>query len=105
MKKLIIATLTMIALTTQPVIADKLTDEQVDRVCTSISNLARTVMTRRQQGAEMAELLRLADGNEVARGLVMDAYTHSRYQTESVRTRTIQEFGNSVHLMCLREFQ
>lgn len=104
MKKLMIALSFVAAFATSPAMAERATQADIDRTCAAMSGLARKIMEARQSGAEMSAMLVAADGNEMARAMVMDAYSESLFQTESIRNRVIDEFANSTHLTCIKVF-
>ena len=87
--------------------APAMADDAMDAFCTSQGKLAAAIMEGRQIGVSLDKALALAakaesPADELARGLVLDAYTHPRWTTAAVRELTISEFGDQVTLTCLR---
>ena len=78
-----------------------------DEACFSLGELATTIMTGRQNGVPMAEMIRAAataddeGAAEVARAMVMDAYNMPRWISEENKIRAAQDFGNDVTAYCL----
>lgn len=77
-------------------------EESPLKKCTLVSELAETIMTARQNGVAMARMLEIADGNTLTEGLVMEAYDHPSYSTESVQQRTIRNFADRQMNACMK---
>jgi len=80
-----------------------------DEVCDSIAGIAATVMTARQNGADMAPLVAAIRGVEgsdsekrVALEIIADAFSEPMYTTPAIRERAISEFRNKWYLVCFR---
>lgn len=86
--------------------APAMADDAMDAFCTSQGKLAAAIMEGRQIGVSLDKALALAatataPADELARGLVLDAYEHPRWTTADVREITIREFGDRVTLTCI----
>jgi hypothetical protein len=97
MKKAMLALL--ITLASNAALAD-LTDEE-RTFCSALSDLSQTVMTKRQDGLQMAELMRIADGNPVVELLIISAYEEPRWSVPRNRTEAIENFQNEQYLTCI----
>jgi hypothetical protein len=95
MKKLILATA---LLTTAPVMASD--------YCGQIGDLAETVMTVRQNGAEMSGLMNIMLKEEatkvIGKQMVIDAYETPRYNMLENQKREVSEFKNEWYLLCIK---
>lgn len=89
------------------IVALVITPAQAD-LCGNIEQLAQTIMTKRQEGAALGEMLDVAnkaddaDVSELARGITMMAFEEPAYRTPEVKARTIVQFGNKLRLQCER---
>jgi len=97
MKKLTIAIIAAIGMTAA-------IEATADNPCEELHELATSVMTARQNGAAMPELMRIAGDNPLVRAIVQDAYNAPRYSTNSVQQREIADFANTVYAQCIKHF-
>jgi len=79
-----------------------------DKDCVIYSDLAYKIMQRRQAGAPMSEMLRIAAGDgkhpavsQVVRAVVIDAYKQTRYSTAEVQEDTAADFRDDVLSACI----
>jgi len=70
--------------------------------CLSISDLAKVIMQRRQGGIPMTILIKLAEEDEVAHAIIMEAYSQPIYSTIETKQKAIQTFADSVLMTCLQ---
>src|SRR4051812_40569299 len=75
------------------------------RMCEMMASLAETAMKKRQQGASMAEMMKIAENQgetirSLAKSLTIAAYEQQRWQSEEHITRAIQDFRDSTYLKC-----
>lgn len=70
-------------------------------VCEIYAESAESIMTSRQYGAPMIEVMRIAQGNEVLVLLVKGAYKEPRWSTEANKQKAIREFANELTRRCL----
>jgi len=81
------------------------------KFCTEISTLSTTIMTDRQSGKSLAEMLSLAHKpefngmQELLMLIVQSAYKAPRFSTDKVKKETITEFANTMMLQCLTELK
>lgn len=68
--------------------------------CDAVGLLATNVMSARQSGLPMSEMIKIAGDNPIAEELVVSAFKESRYSTESVQQRTIANFRDQAYLEC-----
>lgn len=105
MKKIIAITATsaIIAASTFPATAQNALAE----LCPAIGQLAAAIMTQRQSGASMSELMNTANNlnaveavKELSRNTIIEAFGHPQYETQSYREQAVQEFRNKAELAC-----
>lgn len=72
--------------------------------CADVHRAAEAAMQDRQNGYDMATLLRLADGNEVAEAIVIQAFQVPRYRNLDDRMSAIDTFASYVFDTCLEHF-
>lgn len=74
--------------------------------CDAIGILAKSVMSARQGGVPMQDILSNGVGSkkvsELTRLLAMAAYDQPRFSTEEHQERAITEFQNQMYLACLK---
>lgn len=77
-------------------------------VCTSVGELAESIMQHRQSGTSMSLLMSVvtegldddsASRNVVA-GMIRSAYGEPRFSTDRMQRRSIEDFRNSYEAMC-----
>lgn len=71
-------------------------------LCREISNLAESIMSNRQSGASMVQMMDIADGNGLAQSLVAAAYEEPRYSTPQYQQEAISDFRDQAYLECYR---
>src|SRR5690554_3204516 len=69
--------------------------------CADVHRAAQAAMQDRQDGYDMATLLRLANGNEVAEAIVMQAFQVPRFRNPDDRLIAIDAFASYVFDICL----
>lgn len=79
-------------------------------LCTAISTLANSIMTKRQAGASMAEMMSATQAQdqsvrEVSGRLVVAAFDLPRFSTPEVIDETVKDFENEVFLECIKARQ
>lgn len=83
-----------------PAGASKLEDS-----CNTAALIAEKVMTVRQNGASLSEVLSIFEGDTPTdrggRAMAKEAFSLPRYTTEKHQTLTVQEFRTRWHLKCL----
>jgi hypothetical protein len=92
----------LFALLAAPIMASPAMDE----FCVSQGNLAASIMGGRQAGVTLERALEIAATakppmNELARGLVLDAYSKPRYMTAAMREQSQSDFRDKVTLTCI----
>lgn len=76
--------------------------------CSTVAYLAGSIMSSRQNGIALDDILKAIDGSgserirDVSRGMVLDAYEAPRYSTENAKQREITEFKNKWQLSCIK---
>ena len=86
----------------------KYSKEEWLAICKSSAKTAKAIMTKRQAGVPMSEMMdkvvATADNNikEMLRTLVVSAYSEHAYGSEDVQSKTITEFENRTYVNCLK---
>ena len=75
------------------------TSAQADQ-CQDAGDLAEAVMTARQNGAPISQLMEIANGQEVIVQMVLMAYGEPRYSTDEFRSRAVEDFRNLWEVGC-----
>lgn len=78
--------------------------EDHEKFCESYANLAESIMTSRQLGMSLSDLLAVTSDelSGITRPLIMDAYEKGQFSTETYKAKAIAEFRNKAHVTCLR---
>lgn len=97
---------TLALLTALPTMAET-AQQAKDNYCNSIARVAELTMRNRQLGTPLSKLLeKVSEADPSIQGtlreLTLWAYEHPRYQGESMQQRTIEDFRNEAHVICLR---
>lgn len=98
MKKLIIF---LIFISTVPVYAVTWSE-----VCTNWSELAETIMIKRQAGISMSDVMNVAIKNNdtMLESIIIEAYDDPRYITKDMQERIIEDFKNKIYLRCAKAY-
>lgn len=98
--------LTAAAIASQPA-----TEEvSVQELCETFGQVAEQIMTDRQSGEPMSELMahytqtENNDTNGLTRAMIIDAYNQPAYRTQEMQTYEISNFRNNVELVCYESF-
>ena len=75
------------------------TSAQADQ-CQDAGDLAEAVMTARQNGAPISQLMEIANGQEIIVKMVLMAYGEPRYSTDQFQSRAIEDFRNLWEVGC-----
>lgn len=109
MKKIILAAALAITsiMPTAALAQDKY--EQADEICGPIGELAATIMTARQNGASMSQMMGLARDVDpsiqgLVRALVTDSFDTPKYSSSEYRQDAISEFSNEMTAKCYSVF-
>lgn len=102
MKTVNVAIAMIIAIAIAPAMASGGSEPNIREVCGSYSEMARTIMTERQRGVSMREMMDRADGREPHQTMVIQAYDEIGYSTSQVQQRTINKFADGWYLDCAR---
>jgi len=98
MQKLTRFTLLIVALLT-PISLLATEDTEVPDPCPSVIELAEQIMSARQAGVSMAELMEVME-NKYQQKLVLEAYQIPLYTTQEYRDSETTEFGNKHGVAC-----
>ena len=76
--------------------------------CSAIGSLAETTMRNRQLGVPMEAMIRPnADSfiEKFDQEIVIMAYERPRYSTEKMRTRSVEDFRDTIYLECVKKLR
>lgn len=107
MRKLLIGLIATCLLVTQ---ANADSGSQKRDNCKAMAGLANAVMTARQEGVSVVELLEVTKtdndlANEYTRVLIEVAYNSPRFNTEYYKLKEITEYEAAAYLSCINDFQ
>lgn len=96
-----------LALVAAPALAqgpDRVSEEEL---CASFGEMAQAIMGARQAGVSLSASLKIANeadegDRELVRSIVMAAYERPAFSTQAYQDREAAEFGNQMHLTCLK---
>lgn len=104
--KRIITTAALALTLAAPVSAAPLTDAEI-AACADMGQIADAIMTARQSGRSMSDIIALTTGRDYAQpvidlvqGLAVIAYQSPRYRSDRVQQEAIQDFRNMVESEC-----
>ncbi len=69
-------------------------------ICSEFEELARGVMSGRQNGVPMSGAINNAGNNKPARLIVEDAYEINRFHSDKMKRRAIEEFSTQQYRSC-----
>lgn len=91
------AALTLLLAT--PATAEEQPANSPKEVCAEFSEVAETIMERRQAGASMRRMMELAE-TDMQTAMVRDAYDQPAFSTERYQQRAVRRFGNDAYSVC-----
>lgn len=81
-------------------------DDPVEKkysICSKVAKLAELIMTSRQIGVELDEMLSdQGKESELSKAMIIDAYSTPRFSSEASQKRSISEFKNEWQLKCIK---
>lgn len=72
--------------------------------CKSVSNLAETAMTYRQEGISVVAMIEAVD-LPVSRFLIKEAYKMPRYSSEEYQRQAISDYRDEYYINCLKALE
>ena len=84
----------------QPLYAETAETSQIER-CMIAGGLATSIMTARQSGTPIANLIEIADGDDVVIALILFAYGQPRDRSQEYQQRAATEFGSDIVVACM----
>ena len=101
MKSVFVKAMLMASVITSPVaMAYERSD---DELCFTVYEASKLIMTKRQAGAPLPEVIRLFS-TDLARGIVFLAYDQPPLSSPEMQDRLIREFANLNYQECIRTF-
>lgn len=70
--------------------------------CTEMSSLAETIMSGRQSGVSMAQMMETVGDIEIGQRMIIAAYDVPRYRTEKHIQNAIKDFRDELYLECAK---
>ena len=77
-----------------------------DEGCNSIANLAGAIMSARQDGVPMQDIMDKSNDvhlNKVVELLAIEAYDSPKYLTEAFKRSAVTEYKNQIYLLCIKK--
>ena len=73
--------------------------------CYKLEELGEVIMTARQSGRSMGDLMKIADGNELVEAMVFDAFEAPLWSTDENKQKEINNFKSSMFKMCYKNIK
>jgi hypothetical protein len=70
--------------------------------CEQIAELAKSIMTARQKGVSMVEMMGVGEDGSLTEVIVVDAYEEGRYRVEANQQRRIADFRDEWFMVCYK---
>jgi len=77
-------------------------ENKINPICNDIADLAKAVMTARQNNVDIKKLYDAANGIDGARNMVTVAYSKPRFKSEEYKQNAITDFSNNFFLACVK---
>ena len=86
------------------VAAVEATASDANETCMTYYEFAETVMSGRQSGVPMPDMMAVVEGEEVLVSIIRAAYRQPRMNVEENQQRYITDFANETYAECLEAF-
>ena len=70
--------------------------------CEQIADLAKSIMTARQKGVSMVEMMGVGEDGSLTEVIVVDAYEEGRYRVEANQHRRVADFRDEWFMACYK---
>ena len=70
--------------------------------CEQIAELAKSIMTARQEGVSMVEMMGVGEDGSLTEVIVVDAYEEGRYRVEANQHRRVADFRDEWFMACYK---
>ncbi|WP_313042682.1 hypothetical protein [Acinetobacter sp.] len=82
-------------------------EREKKELCSASMRLAKTIMEKRQNGANIEEMMEANQSpnkatQRIARDMIISAYEHPAYSSENVKNKVISSFANDAYLACIK---
>ncbi|WP_180182833.1 hypothetical protein [Acinetobacter sp. YH01020] len=82
-------------------------EREKKELCSASMRLAKTIMGKRQNGANIEEMMEANQSpnkatQRIAQDMIISAYEHPAYSSESVKNKVISSFANDAYLACIK---
>jgi hypothetical protein len=80
-----------------------------DALCAAHASTAATIMSARQEGVPMADMLNILKGDfsahtkDLYKKIIINAYSSPRFEIEKNQKKIIDDFRDKVHVDCLKD--
>ena len=98
-------TLTALTLAILMALSTTAAAEEEQANCEQIAELAKSIMTARQKGVSMVEMMGVGEDGSLTEVIVVDAYEEGRYRVEANQQRRIADFRDEWFMACYKEFK
>lgn len=68
--------------------------------CTSIGDLAEQIMTHRQAGTAISQIMPMVEGNDLFVKMLLEAYQKPRFSSSEYQSREIEDYRNLWEIGC-----
>ena len=76
----------------------------IQRICTSYSEIATSIMKARQANASIVSLYKFADGESTIIAIIKDAYGQPLYTSDEYKKSAVISFSNDIFLACYNTY-
>ena len=73
---------------------------EAESICPTMGTLAETIMTARQGGIALSQILNGPSGSEFVKEMAHQAYAKTRWHGEAAQLREIQDFREQWEIAC-----
>ena len=95
-------TLTALTLAILMALSTTAAAEEEQASCEQIADLAKSIMTARQKGVSMVEMMGVGEDGSLTEVIVVDAYEEGRYRVEANQQRRIADFRDEWFMVCYK---
>jgi len=84
----------------QPLYAETTETSPIEQ-CMLAGELATAIMRAHQSGTPIADLIEIADGDDIIIALILIAYGQPRYGSQEYQQRAVEDFTSEVVVACM----
>lgn len=79
--------------------------DEIKKQCGVHQALATQVMSARQAGVAVNDMMTVSKGDALVDGLIVEAFKEPAYSTKSFQDKASNEFGSKVYLACYEQLK